>query len=186
MHPVTEWAEVAGNTVIIARDAGEVWFYPFSGLEEKALPFATPMTCKGSLHSTVGLLDGAIKLAFERTDDLPAKADPSLVRYIYSLIGAYYTSKDTPRIFCVLPSPSSKWADWRSAVILRCARGRKLVTSGWHSRISLRWDCLQSGLWRTASRPASGHCALSLMITALRTTPWRRSASHTAPSASRP
>jgi pyrroloquinoline quinone (PQQ) biosynthesis protein C len=97
MHPVTEWAEVAGNTVIIARDAGEVWFYPFSGLEEKALPFATPMTCKGSLHSTVGLLDGAIKLAFERTDDLPAKADPSLVRYIYSLIGAYYTSKDTPR-----------------------------------------------------------------------------------------
>jgi pyrroloquinoline quinone (PQQ) biosynthesis protein C len=97
MHPVTEWAEVAGDTLIIARDAGEVWFYPSSGLEEKAVPFATPMTCKGSLHSTVGLLDGAIRLAFERTDDQPAKADPSLVRYIYSLIGAYYTSKDTPR-----------------------------------------------------------------------------------------
>ena len=97
MHPVTEWAEVAGDTVIIARDAGEVWFYPFSHLEEKALPFATPMTCKGALHSTVGLLDGAIKLAFERTDDQPAKPDPSLIRYIYSLVGAYYTSKDTPR-----------------------------------------------------------------------------------------
>jgi hypothetical protein len=97
MHPVTEWAEVAGNTVIIARDAGEVWFYPFSSLEEEALPFAKPMTCKGTLHSTVGLLDGAIRLAFERTDDQPAKPDPSPIRYIYSLVGAYYTSKDTPR-----------------------------------------------------------------------------------------
>jgi len=96
-HLETELAEVAGNTVIIARDAGEVWFYASRGLEEAALPFAKPMTCKGTLHSTVGLLDGAIRLAFERTDDQPAKPDPSLVRYIYSLVGAYYTSKDTPR-----------------------------------------------------------------------------------------
>jgi hypothetical protein len=88
MHSVTEWAEVADNTVIIARDAGEVWFYPFTRLEEKALPFSKPMTCKGALHSTVGLLDGAIRLAFERTDDQPAKRDPGLIRYIYSLVGA--------------------------------------------------------------------------------------------------
>ena len=97
MHTVTEWAKVAGDTVIIARNTGEVWFHPFHSLEEVALPFATPMTCKGALHSTVGLLDGAIRLAFERTDDQPANPDPSLICYIYSLVGAYHTSKDTPR-----------------------------------------------------------------------------------------
>jgi hypothetical protein len=97
MYPVTEWAKVAGDMVIIARDAGEVWFHPFSRLEEETLPFAKPMTSKGALRSTVGLLDGAIRLAFERTDDQPTKPDPSPVRYIYSLVGAYYTSKDTPR-----------------------------------------------------------------------------------------
>src|SRR3981081_3695826 len=97
MHPVTEWAKVAGDTVIIARDAGEVWFHPFSSSEEEALPFGRPMTCKGALRSTVGLLDGAIRLAFERTDDQPANPDPSLIRYVYSVVGAYYTSKDTPR-----------------------------------------------------------------------------------------
>jgi len=97
MHTVTEWAKVAGDTVIIARDAGEVWFHSVSSLEEVALPFAKPMTCKGALLSTIGLLDGAIRLAFERTDDQPANPDPRLIRYIYSLVGAYYTSKDTPR-----------------------------------------------------------------------------------------
>ena len=97
MYPVTEWAKVAGDTVIIARDAGEVWFHRFGNPEAEALPFARPMTCKGAQRSTVGLLDGAIRLAFERTDDQPAKPDPSLIRYIYSLVGAYYTSKDTPR-----------------------------------------------------------------------------------------
>ena len=97
MHVLTEWAKVAGDTVIIARDAGEVWFHRLRNLEEEAFPFAKPMTCKGALHSTVGLLDGAIGLAFERTDDQPANPDPSVIRYIYSLVGAYYTSKDTPR-----------------------------------------------------------------------------------------
>ena len=97
MHTVTEWAKVAGDMLIIARNTGEVWFHPFHSLEEAALPFAKPMTCKGVLHSTVGLLDGAIRLAFERTDDQPAKPDPSLIRYVYSLVSVYHTSKDTPR-----------------------------------------------------------------------------------------
>jgi hypothetical protein len=97
IHTVTEWAKVAGDTVIIARDTGEVWFHPFSSLEEVALPFANPMTCKGALRSTAGLLDGAIRLAFERTDDQPAISEPNLLRYIYSLVATYYTSKDTPR-----------------------------------------------------------------------------------------
>jgi pyrroloquinoline quinone (PQQ) biosynthesis protein C len=97
MHPQTEWAEIEGDTIIIARNEGEVWFYGSNESAGAAAPFATPMTCKGTLQSTVGLLDGAIKLGFERTDDQPAKAKPSLIRYVYSLVGAYFTSKDTPR-----------------------------------------------------------------------------------------
>jgi pyrroloquinoline quinone (PQQ) biosynthesis protein C len=100
-QPVTQWATVTGDTVIIARDSGEVWFQSFEGMNGKGLggglPFAKPMACKGAPGSTVGLLDGAIRLGFERGGVRPTNRRPNLIRYIYGLIGAYYTSKDTPR-----------------------------------------------------------------------------------------
>jgi pyrroloquinoline quinone (PQQ) biosynthesis protein C len=100
-HLVTEWASVGGDTVIIARDAREVWFHSLSGMDRDApgvaLPFSKPMTCKGAPGSTVGLLDGAIRLGFEQSGVRPTNRQPNLIRYIYGLIGAYYTSKDTPR-----------------------------------------------------------------------------------------
>jgi hypothetical protein len=45
----------------------------------------------------VGLLDGAINLGFAGTEKRLARPDPTLVGYIVALVGAYYTSVDTPR-----------------------------------------------------------------------------------------
>jgi hypothetical protein len=85
---VKEWVRV-GETTIVALDSGEVLF---NGREIE------PMTGAGTLVTTTGLLDGAISLAFEQTES-PAVAaqSPNLLRYIYSLVGAYHTAKDTPR-----------------------------------------------------------------------------------------
>ena len=97
IHPVTEWVRVAGETAIIARESGEVWFHALDGREAGAA-FAERMTGGGAPVSTTGLLDGAISLAFEQTDSRPAAQEsPNLLRYIYALAGAYHTAKDTPR-----------------------------------------------------------------------------------------
>ena len=68
MHSVTEWVRVTGETAIIARESGEVWFHGLDGREADAAAFAERMTGGGTLVSTTGLLDGAISLAFEQTD----------------------------------------------------------------------------------------------------------------------
>jgi len=104
VHPVTEWVHVAGETAIIARESGEVWFHALDGREADAAPFVERMTGEGTPVSSTGLLDGAISLAFEQTDRRFEQADsqppaqgPNLLRYIYALAGAYHTAKDTPR-----------------------------------------------------------------------------------------
>jgi hypothetical protein len=105
VHSVTEWVRVAGDTAIIARESGEVWFHALDGGEAEAAAFAERMTGGGTLISTTGLLDGAISLAFEQTDSRLAQPDsrpgaqegPDLLRYIYALAGAYHTARDTPR-----------------------------------------------------------------------------------------
>jgi hypothetical protein len=94
---VIEWANVTNDTLIIARDAGEVWFRTIYATDNESFPFAKCMTSSGAPGSTVGLLDGAISLGFRPTRDHPGEHAPNLVRYIYSLVGGYYTSKDTPR-----------------------------------------------------------------------------------------
>jgi hypothetical protein len=104
VHPITEWVRVAGDTAIIARESGEVWFHALDGREAEVAPFTERMAGEGTLVSSTGLLDGAISLAFEQTDtgaeraDIPPAAQsPNLLRYIYALVGAYHTAKDTPR-----------------------------------------------------------------------------------------
>jgi hypothetical protein len=108
VHPITEWVRIAGETAIVARESGEVFFHALGGRETEAAAFAQRMTGVGTLVSTTGLLDGAISLAFEQTDrrygevDGPLAAQvanqgPNLLRYIYALVGAYHTAKDTPR-----------------------------------------------------------------------------------------
>lgn len=85
---VKEWVRVGGTT-IVALDTGEVLFNGRT---------IEPMTGAGTLITTTGLLDGAISLAFEQTEGPAAAAQsPNLLRYIYSLVGAYHTAKDTPR-----------------------------------------------------------------------------------------
>jgi len=94
---VTEWVNVTTDISIIARESGEVWFHTPGGTKEKADPFATPMTGAGAPDSTVGLLDGAIKLGFSGIEKRLARPDPTVVGYIVALVGAYHTSVDTPR-----------------------------------------------------------------------------------------
>jgi pyrroloquinoline quinone (PQQ) biosynthesis protein C len=93
----TEWVNVTGDISIIARESGEVWFHTPSGTNEGVDPFATPMTGAGAPGSTVGLLDGAIKLGFAGIEKRLARPEPTLAAYIVALVGAYHTSVDTPR-----------------------------------------------------------------------------------------
>ena len=56
-----------------------------------------PMTGMGSPGSTIGLLDGAINLAFTAIEKRLARPEPTVAGYIVALVGAYHTSVDTPR-----------------------------------------------------------------------------------------
>src|SRR3954453_15599882 len=94
---ITEWVNVTGDTSIIARDSGEVWFHTLSSTKENVDPFATTMTGVGSAGSTVGLLDGAINLGFAGIEKRLARPDPTIASYVVALVGAYHTSVDTPR-----------------------------------------------------------------------------------------
>jgi hypothetical protein len=94
---VTEWVNVTGDISIIARESGEVWFHTASGTKQDGDPFATPMTGAGAVGSTVGLLDGAINLAFAGIEKRLARPEPTIAGYIVALAGAYHTSVDTPR-----------------------------------------------------------------------------------------
>jgi hypothetical protein len=93
---VTEWVNVTGDISIIARESGEVWIHTPSGKGDVD-PFAMPMTGAGAAGSTVGLLDGAINLAFSAIEKRLARPEPTIVGYIVALVGAYHTSVDTPR-----------------------------------------------------------------------------------------
>jgi pyrroloquinoline quinone (PQQ) biosynthesis protein C len=94
---ITEWVNVTGDTSIIARESGEVWFHTPGGSKEDVDPFAAPMTSLGAMGSTVGLLDGAINLGFARIEKRLARPEPTLAGYVIALVGAYHTSVDTPR-----------------------------------------------------------------------------------------
>ena len=96
-QPATEWVKVTGDQVIIAREPGDVWVLSLNDMEEKFLPFAKPMSCAGALGSTVGLLDGAISLGFEHINSENGRRSPNLIRYVYSIVGVYFTSRDTCR-----------------------------------------------------------------------------------------
>jgi hypothetical protein len=96
-RPAVEWVKVTDEISIIARESGEVWFRNRSGTKGCPDPFDAPMQGAGSLGSTIGLLDGAINLAFSRIESSLARPQPSLAGYIVALVGAYHTSVDTPR-----------------------------------------------------------------------------------------
>ena len=60
-------------------------------------PFTTPMTCAGTIGSTIGLLDGAIHLGFAGIEKRLARPELTVAGYIVALAGAYHTSVHTPR-----------------------------------------------------------------------------------------
>jgi hypothetical protein len=65
---MVQWVHVAGETTIIARESGEVSFLPLDGLEGESAAFAGRMvTGGGTLVSTTGVLDGAIRSRAETT-----------------------------------------------------------------------------------------------------------------------
>ncbi|MET0721003.1 MAG: hypothetical protein ABWY64_09235, partial [Tardiphaga sp.] len=94
---VTEWVKITEEISIVARESGEVWFFPASGTTGAMDPFAAAMTGAGSTGSTVGLLDGALNLGFSTIEQNGRWRDPSLPAYIVALAGAYHTSVHTPR-----------------------------------------------------------------------------------------
>lgn len=96
-RPITEWVNITDGVSIIARESGEVWFHTPGHAKKYVDPFTTPMTGLGSAGSTVRLLDGAINLGFSRIEKHLARREPTLAAYIVALVGAYYTSVDTPR-----------------------------------------------------------------------------------------
>ena len=95
-RPVAEWVNVTDDISIIARESGEVWFHNRSAAKGQLDPFAAPMEGAGALGSTVGLLDGAINLAFSRIENRLARPELTLAGYVVALVGAYHTSVDTP------------------------------------------------------------------------------------------
>ncbi len=95
--PVAEWVNVTDDISIVARESGEVWFHNRSRPNGHSDPFAAQMEGAGSLGSTVGLLDGAINLAFSSIEKRLARPEPTLAGYIVALVGAYHTSVDTAR-----------------------------------------------------------------------------------------
>src|SRR6185503_20123830 len=94
---VTEWVNVSADISIIARESGEVWFHPQNGAQRGQDPFAASMKGAGTPESTVGLLDGAIKLAFTGIENRLARPEPTIAGFILALVGAYHTSVGTPR-----------------------------------------------------------------------------------------
>ncbi len=113
-RPVTEWVNVTDDISIIARESGEVWFHNRSSTKGGLDPFAAPMEGPGSLGSTIGLLDGAINLAFstieeplcKRFDDLCAEDYPiGSIGYSYCLerIAALKEDSDIDNVRALCP-----------------------------------------------------------------------------------
>ena len=94
---VTEWVVVPGNMVIVARGTGEIWFLELDDRGD-VLPFARPMTGKGTRESTAALLNGAVALGFGSVGHSD-NHEPSLPKYVLDLIGAYHNSRRTPGHF---------------------------------------------------------------------------------------
>ena len=130
---VTEWVNVADNISIIARELEGLVHTP-NGTKEIADPFAMPMTGVGSPGSTVGLLDGAINLAFTAIEKRLARPEPTVAGYIVALVGAYHTSVDTPRN---LRRAASRFNDMGRPEVAAYLEERAREETG-HDRLALK------------------------------------------------
>lgn len=131
---VTEWVNVTGDTAIIARESGEVWFHTLSSAKDRVDPFTTPMTDPGASGSTLGLLDGAINLGFSGIEKRLAYPAPSLARYIVALVGAYHTSVHTPRN---LRRAAKRFKELGRPEVAAYLEGRAREETG-HDRLALK------------------------------------------------
>jgi hypothetical protein len=131
---VTEWVNVTGDTSIIARESGEVWFHTLRGTKKIADPFATPMTGVGAAGSTVGLLDGAINLGFAAIEKRLARPDLTLAGYIVALVGAYHTSVHTPEN---LRRAASRFSELGRSEVAAYLEQRAREETG-HDRLALK------------------------------------------------
>ena len=94
-NATTEWVVVSDNVAIIARETGECWFLDLDDYGE-TLPFARPMTGRGTRGSTAALLNGAVALGFGSDEVQSADRINSLPKYVFNLIGAYHNARRTP------------------------------------------------------------------------------------------
>jgi len=130
---VTEWVNINHHISIIARDTGDVWLHTLDG-KAGVDPFAGPMTGNGTTGSTIGLLDGAINLAFAEIEQRLASPEPTLVGYVVALAGAYHTSVDTPRN---LRRAAARFGELGRPEVAAYLEERALEESG-HDRLALK------------------------------------------------
>jgi hypothetical protein len=130
---VTEWVNVADNVSIIARESREVWFHTARATAKRD-PFATPMTCAGTIGSTIGLLDGAIHLGFASIEKRLARPEITIAGYIVALAGAYHTSVYTPRN---LRRAAARFEQLRRPEVAAYLEERAHEESG-HDRLALK------------------------------------------------
>jgi hypothetical protein len=94
----TEWVIVSDSTAIIARETGEFWFLELDDWGD-VLPFARPMTGKGTLGSSAALLNGAVALGLGSDEGGREARAASLPKYVFDLVGAYHNTRRTPGNF---------------------------------------------------------------------------------------
>lgn len=90
-----EWVTVSDSVAIIASETGECWFLDLDDYPE-TLPFAGPMTGRGTRGSTAALLNGAVALGFGGDDGHLRDRALSLPKYVFHLVAAYHNARRTP------------------------------------------------------------------------------------------
>ena len=98
MDDRSEWVALAAGTVVVASDAGNVWFHELGNTPDIS-PFSVPMTGPGSPLTTALLLNGAIAQGFGKGGCELQESAATLPKYVFNLVGAYHNSRRTPGHF---------------------------------------------------------------------------------------
>jgi hypothetical protein len=93
-----EWVALPDDTVIVSSETGGYWFVGLAGQPDSG-PFAMPMTGKGTLGSTGGLLAGAVERGFAGYDGDKARGALSLPKFIFNLVFSYHNANRAPGYF---------------------------------------------------------------------------------------
>lgn len=89
-----EWAQIAPNKVVVARN-DRAWLYQPRSAED---PYAQPMKCAGSVATTRKLLDSAIAAAKNAIKSDVRPPALTYTRWLWRLAGAYHLTSPVPNL----------------------------------------------------------------------------------------